>query len=260
MGDPDGSSTEGSSTGDATDGDTEGDVPGCEATIDIPPFEHQVIDDPVPATNACWWDPTDGDDGNDGSSKALAKQTFGAAQEAIGAGGTVVVAGGRHTVPEVVFTKSGTARKRLKLFAEPGAEVVLYREGEFRGAAERTWTWTLVDRDKMIWESPDLGLPDGETIVNNIGGRGQVTHGLWGFMRCPKGADGEERSAGSVRERLAGSHRSARLQGRDRPERRRVYRRPAESMTPDGRFRSVADSSRHPEPRLLDETLPWRRD
>ncbi len=159
--------------------------------ISIPAFENQTITDSVPA-DAVWWDPTNGNDGSDGSTGALAKKTFGAAQNAIGAGGTVVVAGGHHVVPELVFTKSGTSANRLKLFAEPGAEVVLYREGDFVGAVDRTWTWTLVDSTRQIWESPDLGISDGETVVNASGSNGSVSGGsaLWGFIRCPNGAHG----------------------------------------------------------------------
>jgi Concanavalin A-like lectin/glucanases superfamily len=156
--------------------------------ISIPAFEYQTITDSVPA-GAVWWDPTNGDDGDDGSAKGLAKKTFGGAQNAIGAGGTIVVAGGRHTVPELVFTKSGTSGNRLKLFAEPGAEVVLYRESEFAGALEKTWTWTLIDAERGIWQSPSIGsLP--KTIVNNSSGNGNVSNGLWGFMRLPNGAYG----------------------------------------------------------------------
>ena len=157
--------------------------------ISIPEFEYQTITDSVPA-GAVWWDPTNGDDSDDGSAKGLAKKTFGGAQNAIGAGGTIVVAGGRHTVPELVFTKSGTSGNRLKLFAEPGAEVVLYREGELRGALERTWTWTLVNESLRIWESPALGIGTSKTIVNNSSGNGQVSNGVAGFIRIPNGAHG----------------------------------------------------------------------
>ena len=117
--------------------------------IQIPDLVFQTISDSVPG-GAIWWNPTTGSDANDGSIKAQAKATFGAAQALVSSGGTIVATGGTHVVPEIAVSKS------ITLMAEPGAEVVLYRDARFRGAWERTWTWTLVDATRKIWESPAI--------------------------------------------------------------------------------------------------------
>lgn len=156
--------------------------------IQLPAFDYQTHNDAVPS-GAIWWDPINGSDGNDGLSEANAKKTFSGVQEVIGAGDTIVVPGGAYAVPELTFEKSGTSGNRITLMSKPGEEVVFYREGDFVGGVEKTWTWTLVDASLSIYQSPDLGLV-GKTIVNNNNGSGQVSNGLWGILRTPTGCWG----------------------------------------------------------------------
>jgi hypothetical protein len=158
--------------------------------IQIPPFAYQRITDHVPA-GAMWWDPSNGDDGQDGTTRVNAKKTFAAVEALVGPGGTIVVAGGTHALSAAITpTKSGSSGKYITLRAEPETDVVLLREADFKGAMERTWTWTLVDPSRQIWESPALGISDGQTIVNNDKGRGKVSNAVAGFIRIPNGAHG----------------------------------------------------------------------
>ena len=164
--------------------------------IQIPSFDYQSISDSVPV-GAVWWDPTNGSDGNDGSAKTLAKQTFSAVQSAVSAGGTIVIAGGAaasttyHAVPKISPTKSGTSGAPITMMAEPDRIVVLVPSSEavFLGALTRTWTWTQVDPSTQIWESPDLGIADGPTTVSVDPSSHLASGNNWitGILKLPNG-------------------------------------------------------------------------
>lgn len=159
--------------------------------LQLPAMEYQTISDAVPG-GAIWWDPTNGSDSNDGSTKLLAKLTFSGASGAeslVSAGGTIVVVGGTHELSAAITpSKSGSAGNYITLRAEPDAQVLFLRDSDFRGALERTWTWTEVDATNKIWESPALGIADGATTVTITSGLASGTNWLNGFIRIPLGA------------------------------------------------------------------------
>jgi Concanavalin A-like lectin/glucanases superfamily len=158
---------------------------GAGVGVQIPHFDYQTITDSIPA-GAIWWDPTNGNDSQDGSIKANAKLTFSAAQSAVSSGGTIVIAGGTHVVGTLTTTKAN-----VTLLAEPHQLVVLYRVGDFRGALDRTWTWTLIDSTRKIWESPALGIADAATTVTKSGDVGKPGNALDGFIVIPDGGVGK---------------------------------------------------------------------
>jgi hypothetical protein len=161
--------------------------------IQLPLFGYQSISDPVPP-GAVWWDPTNGSDSHDGSSKALAKQTFAAAEALVAAGGTIVAAGGAagsttyHSVPSTIApTKSGSSGSYITLMGEPGTYVVLCRQGEFIGGLDGSWSYTTLDSSKKIYRTPDLGISDGATDVTNPTSVSNVTNGITGLLVIPNG-------------------------------------------------------------------------
>jgi hypothetical protein len=169
-----------------------GEPPPVTGTITIPQFAYQQLSDTVPA-NAVWWNPTSGNDANDGSTKAEAKKTFGAAEGLANTSRRIILAGGAadsttyHVVPKITPTKSGTGSgARMELFGEPGRKVVLVREGDFLGGIDGSWNWTQVSSSLNTWDSPNLGISDGATT--NSGGSG--SNWIAGILRIPGGCNG----------------------------------------------------------------------
>ena len=156
--------------------------------IQLPAMSYQTITDAVPG-GAIWWNPTSGNDGLSGNSKANAKKSFGAAESLVGAGGTIVVVGGTHNIGSAITpSKSGGSGNYITLRAEPNVMVRFVRDSDFRGAMDRTWTWTLVDSGNHIWESPNLGIGDGATTVTVSNNLASGSNWLVGFIRIPIGA------------------------------------------------------------------------
>ena len=153
--------------------------------ISIPPFEYQTISDAIPAANFVWWDPTNGSDGDSGSTEVLAKQSFSAALAAVSSGGTIILAEGKHTVGQLDVNKACTIRSK------PNSVCVLYREGTFKGALEGTWTWTQIDATREIWESPALGIADAATTVTKNGEVATPNNALDGILVIPDGGVGK---------------------------------------------------------------------
>jgi len=172
---------------------------GATTGIQLPALGYQQISDAVPA-GSIWWNPTSGNDSNNGLSKGAAKKNFGGANGAEAAaspGVRIILAGtpGQVTYHGITSpikpTKSGSnSGTRMELFAEPGCQVVLCRETDFLPILTRAVGWDVVDSGKKIYRCQLGSQGDGATQItaseNSTG-----SNWLQAFIEIPNGPAGQ---------------------------------------------------------------------
>jgi hypothetical protein len=150
-----------------------------------------------------WWDPANvtgtASDSNSGASKSAAVRSFAAAEAKASTTNAIVLAADAasaityQSAPTVTPTKSGTgAEARMKLYGEPGRTVVLCHSdnADMIGALRGTWTWTVIDATKKIYQASPT-FSDGDTAVTTVAG-GEATGSNWvcGILEVPNGCLG----------------------------------------------------------------------